>query len=158
MLSDQNLTRFFCLVRIFWHYYTNNWKVFSHFKIFWNSLFQLLYLKGYKWLVSRKQWVRNDFLGYRDGQGYQTLKDIKVKGRQCSHYHRWIVVKISPLLLACFVNFMEKEPSTKIWGRLIIFHKVMNLQSFESNLSDIIPNIKIFLLSLLSLTCELLTF
>ena len=35
-----------------------------------------------------------------------------------------------------FVDFIEKEPSTKICGVLIIFHEV--IQSFEFDVSDVI--------------------
>ena len=53
---------------------------------------KILYLKGYKWLLSQKQSKRIDFLGYRR---YEALakhiksvlkKSIKVKGRQCPDY------------------------------------------------------------------------
>ena len=55
---------------------------------------KILYLKGYKWLLSQNQRVRIDFLGYRR---YEALakhikpffkKNIKVKGRQCPDYNK----------------------------------------------------------------------
>ena len=40
--------------------------------------------------------------------------------------------QISALFLShIFVNFMEKEPGTKICGVLISFREVMNLQNFK---------------------------
>ena len=53
---------------------------------------KILYLKGYKWVLSQNQRKRIDFLGYRR---YEALakhiksvfkKRIKVKGRQCPDY------------------------------------------------------------------------
>ena len=53
---------------------------------------KILYLKGYKWLLSQNQRVRIDFLGYRR---YNALakhikpffkKNVNVKGRQCPDY------------------------------------------------------------------------
>ena len=53
---------------------------------------KILYLKGYKWLFSRNQRVRNDVFGFRQ---YEALvkhikpffkKIVKVKGRQCLIY------------------------------------------------------------------------
>ena len=38
--------------------------VFVNFKIDWNTLVKILYLKGYKWLLSQKKRVRIDFFGY----------------------------------------------------------------------------------------------
>ena len=51
---------------------------------------KILYLKGYKWLLSMNQRVRNGFFGYRRYQALAKLikpflKNIKVKGRQCPH-------------------------------------------------------------------------
>ena len=37
---------------------------FVDFKINWNTLVKILYLKGYKWLLSQKKRVRIDFFGY----------------------------------------------------------------------------------------------
>ena len=34
---------------------------------------------------------------------------------------------------------MEKELCTKFCGVLIVFHEVMELQSFESGVSDVMP-------------------
>ena len=53
---------------------------------------KILYLKGYKWLLSQNQRVRIDFLGYRR---YETLakhikpflKNIEVKGGQFPDYY-----------------------------------------------------------------------
>ena len=48
--------------------------------------------------------------------------------------------KSSPLFLLCsFVNFMEKESRTKFFYVLISFHRVMKLQIFEADVSDVIP-------------------
>ena len=52
----------FYLTCIFWHYYRNNFelkKVSNDFKMYWNTLLKMLYLKGYN------QRIRNDFFGYR---------------------------------------------------------------------------------------------
>ena len=38
-----------------------------------------------------------------------------------------------------FVDFMDKEPCTKFCGVLIRFREVVKLQSFEFNVSDVIP-------------------
>ena len=38
-----------------------------------------------------------------------------------------------------FVNFIEKELSTKYCGVLIIFHEVMKLQTFELDATDVMP-------------------
>ena len=49
--------------------------VFIDFRIHWNTLMKILYLKGYKWLLSQNQRVRIDFLGNRP---YEALiKHIK---------------------------------------------------------------------------------
>ena len=53
---------------------------------------KILYLKGYKWLLSQNQRVRNNFSGYRR---YEALakhikpfrQNIKVKGHQCPDYN-----------------------------------------------------------------------
>ena len=38
---------------------------------------KILYLKGYKWLLSQNQLVRNDFLGYRnDFLGYRKYETL----------------------------------------------------------------------------------
>ena len=66
----------FSLIYIFWYYYWNSLelKVFV-FKIHWNTLIRVFYLKG-KWLLSQDQQVRNDFFGYR---WYEALaKHIKL--------------------------------------------------------------------------------
>ena len=48
--------------------------------------------------------------------------------------------KTLPLFLWCsFVDFMEKESRTKFFYVLISFHKVVKLQIFESDVSDVIP-------------------
>ena len=52
---------------------------------------KLLYLKGFKWLLSQNQRVRIDFLGYIRYEALAKhikpfLKKIKLKGRQCSDY------------------------------------------------------------------------
>ena len=52
---------------------------------------KILYLKGYKWLLSQNQRVRNDFFGYRRYEALAKhmkpfLKNIKVKGSQCPGY------------------------------------------------------------------------
>ena len=52
---------------------------------------KVLYLQGYKWLLSQNQRVRNDFLGYRRYEALAKhikpfLKNIKVKGRQYLYY------------------------------------------------------------------------
>ena len=61
--------------------------------MYWNTLKKILYLKGYKWLSSQNQGVRNYFFGYRQ---YEALakhikssffkKNFKVNGRQCPDY------------------------------------------------------------------------
>ena len=59
---------------------------------------QILYLKGYLWLLPQNQRVRNDIFGCRQ---YSTLPkhlkikkiNIKVKGRQCPDYEN--LLKIS---------------------------------------------------------------
>ena len=40
-------------------------KVSIGFKIYENTLMKILYLKGYKWLLSQNQRVRKNFFGYR---------------------------------------------------------------------------------------------
>ena len=52
---------------------------------------KILYLKGFKWLLSRNQQVRKDFLGYRRYEALAkrikpSFKNIKVKRRQCPDY------------------------------------------------------------------------
>ena len=53
---------------------------------------KIVYLKGYRWLLSQNQLVRNDFFGYRQ---YDALakhikpflkKKIKMKRHQCTDY------------------------------------------------------------------------
>ena len=52
---------------------------------------KILYLKGYKWLLSQNQGVRNNFFGYRR---YEALakhikpfrQNIKGKGHHCLDY------------------------------------------------------------------------
>ena len=58
---------FFFLWHIFWHYYRKSFKLkeFIDFRIHWNILMKLLYLKGYRWLLSQNQQVRIYFFGYR---------------------------------------------------------------------------------------------
>ena len=63
LLSDKNLSFFFfCLLALlekqFW---IKN--VFIDFRIHWNTLMKILYLKGYKWLLSQIERVRIDALG-----------------------------------------------------------------------------------------------
>ena len=66
LLSDQNLSRFFLLICIFWHYYRNNFKLKKFLiKIYSNTLMKILYLKGYKWLWFQNHRARNNFLCYR---------------------------------------------------------------------------------------------
>ena len=43
---------------------------FIDFRITWNILMKILYLNGYKWLLSQNQRLRINFLGYRR---YQAL-------------------------------------------------------------------------------------
>ena len=46
----------------------------------------------------------------------------------------------TPAFLHIFVKFIEKEPSTKFYGILIIFKKVMKFRSWaEFDVSDVIP-------------------
>ena len=52
---------------------------------------KILYLKGYKWLLSLNQRVRIDFLGYIRYEALAKhvklfLKNIKVKRHQCPYY------------------------------------------------------------------------
>ena len=51
---------------------------------------KILYLKGYKWLLSQNQRVRNDFFGYRQCEALakhmkplNPYENIKLKRRQC---------------------------------------------------------------------------
>ena len=59
---------FVCFICIFWNYYRNifNLKKFlmilSYIK---KASVKMLYLKNYKWLLSKNQRVRNDSFGYR---------------------------------------------------------------------------------------------
>ena len=58
---------------------------------------KILYLKGYKWLLSMNQRVRNIFFGYRRYQALAKLikpflKNIKVKGLQCPHQKKIMLV------------------------------------------------------------------
>ena len=54
---------------------------------------KILYLKGYKWLLSQNQGLRNDFFGHK--RYYELAKyiktslkkNIKLKGRQCPDYY-----------------------------------------------------------------------
>ena len=46
----------------------------------------------------------------------------------------------APAFLHIFVEFMEKQPSTKFYGVLIIFQEVMKFQSWvELEVNDVIP-------------------
>ena len=95
LLPDQKLFQFFCFICIWWHCYRNSFelkKVSNGFKIYWNTSLKLLYLKGYKWLLPQNQRVRNAFL-VKDGTRHWLsrltfLKNIKVKGCQCTDYIR----------------------------------------------------------------------
>ena len=54
---------------------------------------EILYLKGYKWLLSQNLRVRNDFFDYRRSKALakhikRFLRNIKVKGRQCPDYSK----------------------------------------------------------------------
>ena len=56
---------------------------------------KILYLKGYKWLLSQNQQVRNDFSGYRWYKALAKhikhfLQNIQVKGHQCPDYIYWL--------------------------------------------------------------------
>ena len=53
---------------------------------------KILYLKGYKWLLSQNQQVRIDFLGYRRYEALAKyikpfLKNTEVKGGQFPDYY-----------------------------------------------------------------------
>ena len=37
----------------------------NNFKIHWDTFMKTLYLKGYKWLLTQNQRVKNEFNGYR---------------------------------------------------------------------------------------------
>ena len=39
--------------------------MFIDFRIHWNTLMKILYMKGYKWLLSQNQRLRNETFGYR---------------------------------------------------------------------------------------------
>ena len=101
---------FFRLICILWHF-LQKWlwirKSFINFKIYWNNLMKILYLKGYSWLLSQNQRVKKVFLGYR---WYRALakrvkKNIKLKGRRSSH-RRCSVRKI---VLRNFAEFTGKH-------------------------------------------------
>ena len=52
----------------FQHFYRNCFelkKILLILRIYWNTLMKILHLKGYKWLLSHNQRVRNDIFGYR---------------------------------------------------------------------------------------------
>ena len=84
---------FFVLIVLFSSFYRNSFelkKVSINFKTYWNILMKILYLKGYLWLLSQNQRVRNVFLGYRWYRAQAKhvnpfLQNIKVKGRRSSH-------------------------------------------------------------------------
>ena len=95
----------------FWHYCKNRFELkmlLLIFKIHWNTWMKILYLKGYKWLLSQNQWVRIDFLGYIQ---YEALakpiklfleKNMKVKGLQCPDYIiSFILEQLSFILPQC---------------------------------------------------------
>ena len=53
---------------------------------------KILYLKGYKWLLSQNQQKRKTFLVIEDTRHWLSVpnffkKNIKVKGRQCPDYY-----------------------------------------------------------------------
>ena len=57
----------------------------------------------------------------------------------CFYQEKVYLLKEDLFLLHNFKYFMEKKPCAKFCGVLISFHKVMKLQSFESDVSDVIP-------------------
>ena len=80
---------------------------------------KLLYLKSYKWLLSQKQRVRNDFFWLKTaldtGQVHQTIfkKNTKVKGRQCPDYNEdfYLVILLNLLKPELFFSLGQTEQS-----------------------------------------------
>ena len=67
--------------------FENYWikKVSNDFKIYWNTILKILYLKGYEYLLSQIQQVINHVLVIdRSISKVFLKKSIKVKKRQCS--------------------------------------------------------------------------
>ena len=47
--------------------------------------------------------------------------------------------KFNPFFFNISVDFPEKESATKFSGVLILFHEISTFQSFEFDVSDVIP-------------------
>ena len=95
LLSDQNLSRIFLSYLYFLGLLQKCFEskiFFFDFRIHWNTLMKILYLKGCKWLLSQNQWVRNDFFGYRWYEAVAKhiklfITNIKLQRRQCLDYN-----------------------------------------------------------------------
>ena len=83
----------------------NSFELTYWFKIYWSTLMKILYLKGYKWLLSQNQRVRNDSFSHRR---CETLaKHIKrflkkVKGCQWLDYRLWKWIHMFKCMLMTF--------------------------------------------------------
>ena len=73
-------------------------------KIHWNTLLKILYLKGYKWLLSQKQLVRIDFLCYKRSKAL--AMHIKPFLKQ-DFSERMSVTGL--LLIKVFISFLFKK-------------------------------------------------
>ena len=119
MLADQNFSWVFCLVWYFWHYFRNSFElknVSVGFQIYWDTSMKILCLKGYKWLLSQKQRVRNVFFVYRQ---YEDKIEWKgVSAGLSDHY--WVYrfpinqkYSIVPLPSDDFVSITQYEHQTE---------------------------------------------
>ena len=141
-MLDENLLRFFCVLFVFfWHYCKNRFELKMFlliFKIHWNTWMKILYLKGYKWLLSQNQWVRIDFLGYIQ---YEALakpiklfleKNMKVKGLQCPDYIiSFILEQLSFILPQCSWK--------KIFKCFVIDFRSKRIDDISVNFISILP-------------------
>ena len=103
----------------------------NDFKMDWNTWMKSLYLKGYKWLLSQNQRVRNDFFGYR--RYYTRAKHIKLlkKTLKCKDFStRWLSVSVNSSYRNCKVVNHDKNAKQFLIHLQCIFPHYIQIISY----------------------------